>query len=132
MKRRRHRQPTNIVFLVFGASLPSHTVRGFTRVHRPPSQGRWYDKTLTQSVNPDSHSSLPRYSRAQLALSNGQDKPEIWIACRGLVYDVSRSRLWRGGMHYEHWAGQELSDELADAPHTEEVLQRFPVIGLLV
>jgi predicted heme/steroid binding protein len=83
-------------------------------------------------VNPDSHSSLPRYSRAQLALSNGQDKPEIWIACRGLIYDVSHSRFWRGGMHYEHWAGQELSDELADAPHTEEVLQRFPVIGLLV
>ncbi|MBU6330922.1 MAG: cytochrome b5 [Bacteroidetes bacterium] len=79
----------------------------------------------------DSTPSLPQYSRAQLALRNGQDKPEIWIACRGLIYDVSLSRLWRGGKHYEHWAGQELSEELADAPHTAQVLERFPVIGRL-
>jgi predicted heme/steroid binding protein len=86
---------------------------------------------ISTSVHNDSPDFLPLYTRAQLALCNGQDKPEIWIACRGLIYDVSRSRLWLGGKHYEHWAGQELSEELADAPHTEQVLERFPVIGRL-
>lgn len=74
---------------------------------------------------------LPEYSRAQLALRNGQDKPEIWIAYRGVIYDVSRSRLWRNGKHYEHWAGQDLTDELPDSPHGDMVFSRFTAIGKL-
>ena len=76
-------------------------------------------------------SELPRYSKSQLALRNGQDKPEVWVAYRGLIYDVSRSRLWKTGKHYEHWAGQDLTDELADAPHTDKVFDRFTLIGVL-
>jgi len=69
------------------------------------------------------------YTRSQLALRNGQDKPEIWVAYKGLIYDVTKSRLWRRGQHYEHWAGQDLTEELKDAPHTEEVFERFEVVG---
>ena len=74
---------------------------------------------------------LPLISRSQLALRNGQDKPEIWIAYQGTVYDVTPSRLWFRGKHYEHWAGQDLTDELKDAPHTEKVFERLKVIGKL-
>lgn len=74
---------------------------------------------------------LPVYTRSQLALRNGQDRPEIWIAFRGKIYDVSRSRLWYEGRHYEHWAGQDLTDELRDAPHTDQVFERYDVIGIL-
>lgn len=74
---------------------------------------------------------LPLITRKQLALRNGQDKPEVWVACHGLVYDVTASRLWRAGKHYEHWAGQDLTDELKDAPHTAKVFERFTVIGKL-
>ncbi len=70
-------------------------------------------------------------SRRQLSLHNGQDKEEVWIAYKGMVYDVSGSRLWRDGKHYEHWAGQDLTEELPDAPHTEEVFKRMPCIGIL-
>ena len=70
-------------------------------------------------------------TRPQLSLRNGQDREEVWIAFEGKVYDVTRSRLWKNGRHYEHWAGQDLTDELADAPHTEKVFDRFPVIGIL-
>lgn len=75
--------------------------------------------------------SLPEFTLAQLALRNGQDKPEIWVAYKGYIYDVSESRLWRNGKHYEHWAGQDLTDELAMAPHTEKVFERFKLIGIL-
>ena len=71
------------------------------------------------------------YTRQQLALRNGQDKPEIWVAYLGVIYDVSSSRLWKKGMHYEHWAGQDLTDELPDAPHTEKVFEKFQAIGHL-
>ena len=56
--------------------------------------------------------SLPSYTIRQLALRNGQDRDEIWVAYQGRIYDVSRSRLWRRGNHYEHWAGQDLTTEL--------------------
>jgi predicted heme/steroid binding protein len=79
-----------------------------------------------------SEAALPQYTRFQLALRNGQDKEEIWIAYKGLIYDVTASRLWRDGKHYEHWAGQDLTPELKDAPHTEMVFERFRPIGRLV
>lgn len=74
---------------------------------------------------------LQTITPSQLALRNGQDKPEIWIAFKGQVYEVTLSRLWRQGKHYEHWAGQDLTEELKDAPHTEEVFSRFKLIGRL-
>ncbi|MEO1437542.1 MAG: cytochrome b5 domain-containing protein, partial [Bacteroidota bacterium] len=73
----------------------------------------------------------PVYSKSYLALRNGQDKPEIWVAYKGIIYDVGESRLWRDGKHYEHWAGQDLTEELADAPHTETVFQRYLAVARL-
>ncbi|MCB0517208.1 MAG: cytochrome b5 domain-containing protein [Chitinophagales bacterium] len=70
-------------------------------------------------------------SKQQLALYNGTDKDEIWIAYKGKVYDVTHSRLWRNGQHYLHWAGQDLTEELADAPHTEKVFEKFAVVAVL-
>ncbi|GAB4107693.1 hypothetical protein GCM10028791_01390 [Echinicola sediminis] len=72
------------------------------------------------------------FTRQQLALRNGQDKPEIWVAYKGVIYDVSASKLWKNGKHYEHWAGQDLTDELPDAPHTENVFTKFEAIGHLL
>ena len=76
---------------------------------------------------------MHHYTRQQLALRNGQDKPEIWVAYQGFIYDVSKSRLWSGGKHYEHWAGQDLTNELdAEAPHTSKVFEKFELIGKLL
>jgi predicted heme/steroid binding protein len=71
------------------------------------------------------------YTRSQLALRNGQDRPEIWVAFKGLIYDVTMSKMWRNGKHYEHWAGQDLTEELEDAPHSERVFEKFKVVGRL-
>jgi predicted heme/steroid binding protein len=77
------------------------------------------------------HLALKIITKTQLSLRNGQDKPEIWVAFSGRVYDVTSSKLWQNGKHYEHWAGQDLTDELADAPHSAEVFDRFTHIGML-
>jgi predicted heme/steroid binding protein len=74
---------------------------------------------------------LVLYSRNQLALRNGQDREEIWVAYKGLIYDMTQSRLWRNGKHYEHWAGQDLTEELSAAPHSEIVFEKFTPIGRL-
>jgi len=75
---------------------------------------------------------MKKITKNHLALYNGQDKPEIYIAFRGLVYDVSSSRLWRNGRHYEHWAGQDLTSELPDAPHNANVFDKFEPIAYLI
>ncbi len=74
---------------------------------------------------------LQTYTKQQLALRNGQDKPQIWVAYMGVIYDVTESRLWKNGKHYEHWAGQDLTEELADAPHTEAVFEKLEKVGIL-
>ncbi|MEQ9404472.1 MAG: cytochrome b5 domain-containing protein [Cyclobacteriaceae bacterium] len=71
-------------------------------------------------------------TRSQLALRNGTEKKEIWIAYKGVVYDVTHSKLWKEGKHYEHWAGQDLTDELPDAPHDTRVFERLKIVGKLV
>lgn len=72
------------------------------------------------------------YTIQQLSLRNGNDKPEIWVAFKGIIYDVSESRLWKNGKHYEHWAGQDLTSELKDAPHSDSVFKKFNVVGKLL
>jgi len=75
---------------------------------------------------------LAAYTRSQLALKNGQDSEEIWIAFKGIIYTVTNSRYWRKGRHYEHWAGQDLTEELVDAPHTIAVFERLEKVGRLL
>ncbi|NMM49716.1 cytochrome b5 domain-containing protein [Marinigracilibium pacificum] len=72
---------------------------------------------------------MKELTRSQLALYNGQDKEEVYVAFNGDIYDVTSSRLWKNGKHYEHWAGQDLTEELSDAPHTEKVFEKFSKIG---
>ncbi|MBC3785390.1 cytochrome b5 domain-containing protein [Spirosoma utsteinense] len=83
-------------------------------------------------MTPETNDLLIPYTRSQLALRNGNDRDEIWCAYQTVIYDVSASRLWRTGKHYEHWAGQDLTAELADAPHADWVFAKFPVVGRLV
>ena len=53
--------------------------------------------------------------------------------CEGKVYDVSSSFLWQKGRHgARHGAGVDLTTALEGAPHGVDLLERFPVIGVLV
>ena len=36
------------------------------------------------------------------------------------------------GENYEHWAGQDLTDELQDAPHNTKVFEKLQVVGTLI
>jgi predicted heme/steroid binding protein len=74
---------------------------------------------------------MKEYTRAQLSLRNGSDREEIWCAYQGNIYDLRKSRLWRNGKHYEHWAGQDLTPELKDAPHNANVFDKFEIVGKL-
>jgi predicted heme/steroid binding protein/uncharacterized membrane protein len=63
---------------------------------------------------------------------NGKEGKPAYIVYEGDVYDVTESRLWKGGTHMlRHHAGADLTSEIQAAPHTPEVLQRYQKVALL-
>lgn len=74
-------------------------------------------------------------SRSELRRGAGDRGRPCLVAYRGVVYDLSGCPKWRGGLHEGlHFAGQDLTDELAEAPHAAEVFTRPCArrVGLLV
>lgn len=75
---------------------------------------------------------LREFSDQELRKYDGSRRNPVYVAYNGLVYDVSRSPYWRTGLHRDlHWAGQDLTDELHKAPHSDLVFHKFPVVGKL-
>jgi predicted heme/steroid binding protein/uncharacterized membrane protein len=75
---------------------------------------------------------MKEFDQQTLAEFNGRDGKPLYIARDGKVYDVSASKLWKGGMHMKrHQAGLDLSNELPAAPHGEEVFERVPQVGTI-
>jgi predicted heme/steroid binding protein/uncharacterized membrane protein len=75
---------------------------------------------------------MKRFTREELAQFNGQNGNPVYIAHKGNVYDVTESKLWKGGLHMRrHNAGADLTTDIQAAPHDVEVLERYPLIGTL-
>jgi predicted heme/steroid binding protein/uncharacterized membrane protein len=75
---------------------------------------------------------MKEFSPAELAQYNGKDGKSIYIAHKGNVYDVSESKMWRGGRHMKrHNAGEDLTTDIQAAPHDTDVLERYPQVGTL-
>ncbi len=72
------------------------------------------------------------FTPEELAKFNGKGGQPAYLAYRGRVYDISASPLWPDGEHMvSHLAGGDLTGEFSDAPHGEEVFERYPQVGVL-
>jgi predicted heme/steroid binding protein len=74
------------------------------------------------------------YTEHELRRFDGEDLP-MYVAYNGMIYDVSECPKWRTGMHeHLHFPAQDLTSELAEAPHGEEVFAHPEVkrVGRLV
>ncbi len=68
----------------------------------------------------------------QLKQFDGTAGKPAYVAFKGKIYDVSGSDLWVDGDHQGlHAAGRDLTPEMSDAPHDDDVLSRFPLVGEL-
>ncbi len=75
---------------------------------------------------------MKEFSPQELAEYNGQDGKPAYMVHDGKVYDVSESKLWKGGIHMRrHKAGMDLTTDIQAAPHNTEVLDRYPQVGTL-
>lgn len=61
-------------------------------------------------------------SLSELRRNSGERGSRKWIACRGIVYDVTDCPKWKPDLHEQlHFPAQDLTSELPDAPHKDEV-----------
>jgi len=76
---------------------------------------------------------MREFTEKELEQYNGRNGRPAYVGYKGKVYDVSDSFLWKNGTHQAiHNAGLDLTDAFQQAPHNDEVLKKFPVVGILV
>ncbi len=64
---------------------------------------------------------------------DGKEGRPAFVAYKGKVYDMTNSKLWKDGSHArKHLAGNDLTDALKTAPHTEDKVISMPLVGSLI
>jgi predicted heme/steroid binding protein len=72
------------------------------------------------------------FTTAQVAEFNGKDGKPAYVAYKGVVYEVTGSSQWLDGDHMGHEAGNDLTDQMEIAPHSDDVMERMKKVGTLV
>jgi predicted heme/steroid binding protein len=68
----------------------------------------------------------------ELRRNNGDRDSRKYVAHRGIVYDVTDCPKWRLDMHENlHFPGQDLTSELPEAPHEEDVFSRHDCVKIV-
>jgi predicted heme/steroid binding protein len=60
---------------------------------------------------------------------DGKEGIPAYVAYKEKVFDMTRLKLWKNGIHMKHAAGNDMTDPLSKAPHGEEKLEGLPVVG---
>jgi len=75
---------------------------------------------------------MKEFTEEELVQYDGKNGNLAYVAYNGKVYDVTSSFLWKNGIHQVlHSAGVDLTDALEQAPHGDDVLEKFPVVGII-
>jgi predicted heme/steroid binding protein/uncharacterized membrane protein len=69
----------------------------------------------------------------QLSAFDGKEGRPAYIAYKGIIYDITSSRLWKNGAHMmKHHAGTKLTDAIKLAPHGEDKVLAMTQVGMCV
>lgn len=69
----------------------------------------------------------------ELSQFDGKATHPAYVAYKGVIYDVTKSKLWKNGLHVmKHTAGNDLTDMLTNAPHGEDKILIMPKVGNLL
>jgi len=86
----------------------------------------------TEIMNRETSTKMKEFDAEEVSLFDGKDGKPVYIVHQGKVYDVSNSRLWKGGTHMKrHPAGRDLTTDIAAAPHGTEVFDRYTQVGVI-
>lgn len=71
------------------------------------------------------------FTAEELSEYDGKDGREAYTSYEGVVYDVTDSKLWKLGEHFGLEAGKDLTEDMKEAPHGDEVFAGFTIVGTL-
>ena len=75
---------------------------------------------------------MKEFTEKDLTKYSGTHGKPAYVAYKGKVYDVTTSFLWKDGTHQVlHSAGTDLTNAIEQAPHSENLLDKFPIVGTL-
>jgi predicted heme/steroid binding protein/uncharacterized membrane protein len=75
---------------------------------------------------------MKEFELEALSEYDGKDEKPVYIVHQGRVFDVTQSKLWKGGVHMKrHHAGRDLTTDFGGAPHGTEVFERYPQVGVI-
>ena len=75
---------------------------------------------------------MRKFTKEELKKYDGRNGRKAYVACRGRIYNVTGSFLWKDGQHQvTHLAGRDLTKEIKAAPHGMDLLKKFPAVGRL-
>ena len=79
-----------------------------------------------------SENKTKKITSEDLKLYDGLNGHPLYIVFKGKVYDFTSSKLWPQGKHMGmHNQSQDLTEAIKKAPHGEDNVYRFPLIGEL-
>jgi predicted heme/steroid binding protein/uncharacterized membrane protein len=72
-------------------------------------------------------------TQEQLSAFDGKEGRPAYIAYKGMIYDMTSSRLWKNGAHMmKHQAGTDLTNVLKNAPHGEDKVLSMTQVGMCI
>lgn len=75
---------------------------------------------------------MREFTLEELSEFDGKNGKSAYIGYMGKVYDVTGSFHWKNGTHWViHKAGTDLTDAMKDAPHFDDLLLPFKIVGTL-
>ncbi len=75
---------------------------------------------------------MKEFDVEEMEKGDGKEGKPVYVAHKGKVYDVTGSKLWKGGVHMKrHHGGKDLTTDIQAAPHDPSVLERYPQVGIL-
>lgn len=75
---------------------------------------------------------MKEFELKELEQFKGENGKPVYVVHQGRVFDVSDSKLWKGGIHMKrHHAGKDFTTDIKGAPHGPEVLEKYPQVGVL-
>jgi len=76
---------------------------------------------------------LKPFSLEEIQTFDGTEGKPIYVAYKGKVYDLSKSPLFQGEKRMRcHIAGKDLTKDIDVAPHGEDLIFKFPLVGRLI
>ncbi len=69
------------------------------------------------------------FNKEELGKYDGKEGRPAYVAYLGKVYDFSETKESEHGDHYGHPFGLDLTEEIDEAPHDDNLVFLFPVVG---